>query len=73
MTNPNSLLTKIRRVLADKIDPMPDFGEGWCIDCSLSEGKTVVFSEDGVKAHMSKHDSEERLAIKLSHYSIRPA
>lgn len=55
MTKPNSLTTKVRRFLARRLDPRPDGGEAWCINCALSNRKTVVLSVDGIKQHAEKH------------------
>jgi hypothetical protein len=53
--NPNSRLTRFRRRLAQIIEPLPANGEGWCIDCTLNGGRTLVISPDGYRQHVSEH------------------
>jgi hypothetical protein len=69
MTNPNSILTKLRRKLSDVIDPMPATGEGWYIGCSLAKGKTIIFPADGVENHIGRHAVNEVLRIAMSRSS----
>jgi hypothetical protein len=68
MTNPNTFITRFRRKLVKLIEPMPDAGEGWCIDCTLSPGRkrTVVFPADALENHVSNHQIDEVLAIVLA-------
>jgi hypothetical protein len=66
VTRPNSLLTKVRTVLASKLDPWPDSNEGWCIDCSLNAGKTIIVPVSGVDHHTREHREADPAAyIKL--------
>jgi hypothetical protein len=58
MSNPNSLWTRYRRILAALIEPHPDPGEGWCVDCSLNGGRTVVLPADGLEEHTELHGDE---------------
>lgn len=50
-----SLLTKVRLELARVIDPFPDPGEGWCVNCSMNAGKTLILSSSSVEKHVDKH------------------
>ena len=56
--NPNSRLTRLRRRLADILEPLPANGEGWCIDCTLNGGRTLVISADGYRRHVAGHVTE---------------
>lgn len=55
MAKPNSALTLIRRILVRIIEPGPDPGEAWCLDCSLNGGRTLVLPADGYKPHAISH------------------
>jgi hypothetical protein len=63
MAKPNSWLTRIRRKLADKLDPMPDKGEGWCVGCSLNNGRTIVTNADGLENHVGLHPDREYVKV----------
>ena len=66
MAKPNSVTTKVRRYLSDKLDPCPDMGEGWCVNCSLNGGKTAVISATGLRGHLEQHPPDERLMVYTS-------
>lgn len=55
MTQPDSLLSRIRRWLAGRIEPEPPPGEAWCVNCSLNNGSTQVLSPDGIRQHQEQH------------------
>ena len=58
MTNPNSLLSIMRRKLANAIEPRPGIGESWCINCGLNQGHTMILSADGYIQHVQYHVKE---------------
>jgi hypothetical protein len=58
MANPNSPLTKIRFILAQKLDPYPDRGEAWCMGCALNDGRTLILNAAGHVDHVEKHRDE---------------
>jgi hypothetical protein len=69
MAQPYSLLTRFRQWLDVYIDPSPDPGEGWCINCGLNDGRTIVLSADGVNDHINVHkeaDAKHLVQIKLA-------
>jgi hypothetical protein len=66
MTRPDSLLTRLRRQLARIIEPGPDPGEAWCLDCALNEGRTLIVSADGFRDHAGQHASGERVRIQVA-------
>jgi hypothetical protein len=55
MADPNSLLTRLRRRLARRLDVQPAPGESWCENCALNGGRTKVLSADGGEAHAREH------------------
>jgi hypothetical protein len=59
MASPNSLLTKIRIRLAQYLDPHPDKGEAWCVDCVLNGGRTLVVPAHGHSHHISLHRDQQ--------------
>jgi hypothetical protein len=59
MANPNSRLSRIRIWLGEKITPRCDGGEGWCIDCSLNGGWTLILNVDSLLEHLKIHDPDE--------------
>lgn len=64
MANPNSMLTAIRMRLARLIDPEPDPGEAWCINCSLLPNHGVaLIPVDGIEKHVASHTDGEFLQI----------
>jgi hypothetical protein len=61
-TNPNSAFTRFRRWLAIVIEPRPDPGELWCIDCSQNNGRTLILGADSMRAHLETHNDYIRIA-----------
>jgi hypothetical protein len=59
VSRPNSRLTRVRRKLARQIAPGPAAGEGWCVDCALNQGRTLVLSADGTTGHVQWHREQE--------------
>lgn len=55
MPNPNSKLTLIRRAIVKIVEPLPSEGEAWCLDCSLNNGKTIVYLCESVANHVRSH------------------
>lgn len=55
MANPHSLLTLVRFRLVKWLDPYPDKGEAWCIDCELNGDRTLILPASGHHNHMEKH------------------
>jgi hypothetical protein len=55
MANPDSLLTRFLWKLAAWIQPVPDMGEGWCLRCSLNNGKATVIDADFMQEHVGLH------------------
>lgn len=55
MTDPNSMLSRLRFALVRKIEPKPDPGKAWCFKCSLSFGRTLTFPADGIEDHAVRH------------------
>lgn len=68
MANPNSLLTRFRFHLAQWLDPYPDKGEAWCIECELNGGRTLIVPASGHTRHLETHRSSEE---KSSNVAIR--
>lgn len=69
MANPNSLLTKIRFHLARWLDPFPDRGEAWCMDCAVNNGRTLILNANGHADHVRQHTGSGDKTT--SHISIR--
>lgn len=69
MANPNSLLTKIRINLARWLDPCPDRGEAWCVDCAVNGGRTLVLNANGHAEHVQQHTGADDKTT--SYISIR--
>jgi hypothetical protein len=66
MPKPNSIITKIRRELANRLQPCPDKGEAWCVNCTLNSGRTAVLSADGISPHTLEHyriNHEDHISI----------
>jgi hypothetical protein len=59
MAKLNSSLTRIRLVLARKLDPFPPRGEAWCFGCRLVGGANVAFPSEQLQAHVSAHKMQE--------------
>jgi hypothetical protein len=55
VANPDSAVTRFRRFLAAVIEPRPDPGEAWCLNCCLCGDHTLVITPDGVDAHAELH------------------
>jgi hypothetical protein len=55
MANPNSLLVKVRFRLVRWLDPFPDQGEAWCINCVMNDGRTIILSASGHLHHVEQH------------------
>ena len=55
MNKHNSLLTKIRLALVKILDPYPDPGEAWCMNCSFNKNKTIVLTIDSYQNHLEIH------------------
>ena len=58
MSNPYSRLTKIRFALSRKLDPYPDKGEAWCMDCVLNDGRTLILNAAAHSDHVELHREE---------------
>lgn len=59
MPNPNSIPTKVRIILARWLDPHPDSGEAWCMDCQLNGGRTIILNANGHREHVETHRTTE--------------
>ncbi len=55
MANPNTVLTRVRLRLVRWLDPYPDQGEAWCMNCAMNNGRTVILSASGHVQHVEKH------------------
>lgn len=55
MRNPGSIMARIRFTLAQAIEPSPDIGEAWYLDCRLNDMKTVVIPADSMFKHAVRH------------------
>ncbi len=69
MTDPNSSLTRFRRRLAACLDPGPDAGEAWCVNCTLNGGRSLVMPADSSVKHIEMHQRENpkaHIAIKTA-------
>ncbi len=55
MSNPYSRLTKIRFALSRRLDPYPDRGEAWCMDCTLNGGRTLILNAAAHHEHVDAH------------------
>lgn len=58
MNKPNSRSSRVRKWISRKIDPVPDKGEAWCINCSLNDGRTLVIQTSQIEYHVSTHTGE---------------
>ena len=56
MARPDSLTTRLRILIARRLEPMPDPGEAWCVGCSMNDGRTLVVSVNGIWDHAKKHE-----------------
>jgi hypothetical protein len=76
MPNPNSPLTRLRFWLAQRIDPTPDKGEGWCVGCALNGGKTLVLNAAGHKEHAREHQEPghaTNIIMRVNFGSVPPS
>ena len=71
MANPYSLLTRIRFSLSRWLDPYPDKGEAWCLDCNLNDGKTLILNANGHSDHLERHREASEGDDTFSGISIR--
>jgi hypothetical protein len=55
MSNPHSRLTKTRFALSRWLDPYPDKGEAWCMDCTLNDGRTLILNAAAHADHVERH------------------
>ena len=55
MPNPNSSLTRFRLTLVRWLDPYPDKGEAWCLNCAMNDGKTLIVNASGHLQHVRQH------------------
>jgi hypothetical protein len=55
VSSPYSLLTRLRVRLARRIEPYPDAGEAWCMDCALNGGRTLIVPSSGHREHVELH------------------
>lgn len=55
MANPYSTWTRVRFIMARWLDPYPDKGKAWCLDCTLNGGRTLVLNAAGHAAHVLHH------------------
>ncbi len=55
MSNPHSRLTKMRFALSRWLDPYPDRGEAWCMDCVLNDGRTLILNAAAHTDHLERH------------------
>lgn len=58
MANPYSRLTKIRFALSRWLDPYPDRGEAWCMDCELNDGRTLILNAAAHAEHLHQHRAD---------------
>lgn len=66
MARANSAATRVRQWVIRKIEPFPDLGEAWCIDCRLNGGKTQIFPENSMRSHVMKHQSTDFVKVVAS-------
>lgn len=79
MANPNSLPTRIRIALVRWLDPYPDKGEAWCMNCAMNDGKTLIMNASGHLPHVRKHreiseghPEPDMIAIRVNHGFTQP-
>jgi hypothetical protein len=66
MANPHSPLTKIRARLATWLEPYPDRGEAWCVNCALNGGRTLIVPATGHARHVMQHRDEQGMRSAVS-------
>lgn len=59
MASPYSPLTKIRARLATWLEPYPDKGEAWCVNCTLNGGRTLILPATGHTHHVMLHRDQQ--------------
>jgi hypothetical protein len=67
--HPNSRWSRFRYLLAQWIEPTPDPGESWCVDCSLNSGRTLVLPADSIIQHARRNHikgEREHIIIKAA-------
>lgn len=70
MSNPNSMLTLIRRCIVKLVEVRPDPGEGWCIDCCLNDDRTLIISADGLQEHVLLHAPGDYVYIETTRKNL---
>jgi hypothetical protein len=76
MPNPNSLPTKVRIRLSQWIDPHPDKGEAWCMDCTLNGGRTIILNANGHREHVEAHRTTQpmtSIAMRVNYGQVGDA
>jgi hypothetical protein len=71
MASPYSRLTKIRFALSRRLDPYPDKGEAWCMDCTLNDGRTLILNASAHSDHVEAHREASGKAGLWDGISIR--
>lgn len=59
MASPYSPLTRIRARLATWLEPYPDKGEAWCVNCTLNGGRTLIVPATGHAHHVMQHRGKQ--------------
>lgn len=80
MADPNSLLTWARFRVARWIEPMPDPGEAWCMNCMMNGGRTLVVAVNNHRDHSVVHAdairnhgmSDHTVAIRVNWGTVVP-
>ena len=75
MADPNSVTTRVRMIMVRWLDPSPDPGEAWCMECSLHGGRTLILNATGHEEHLGKHrevPGREYIAMRVNYGSSRP-
>ncbi len=72
MANPNSLLTGLRFRVCRWLEPYPDKGEAWCMNCTLNGGRTLIMNATGHTEHVEQHRddsgrSDSNIAIRVNY------
>jgi hypothetical protein len=65
MPKPNSFTTVLRRAIVKIVEPLPEAGYAWCLDCALNQGKTKVLHADRWFFHVEKHGSNDYVEISM--------
>lgn len=79
MPNPNSPLTRVRLTLVRWLDPYPDKGEAWCMNCVMNDGRTLIMNASGHLHHVRQHrditethPEADAIAIRVNHGFVAP-